>query len=105
MREAHRWADMQAIPAGDWLVQLNIFTNIGCQKHEHQVRGEFRRLIPFIGIRSPEEVERIRQMVADASEGGYDWVTLYNPPGLPKQFEHQATSTITIRYSPLEAPS
>lgn len=96
------WARAQHIPEGDWLVQLNVFTDAGCKKTEERIRGEFEQIVPYIGIRTPEEVERIRTMVMEALEveGGYNWVTLYNPIGIAKELEAQASSTITIQFTP-----
>jgi hypothetical protein len=96
------WAGEQALPDGQWLIRLNNLATIGNKTvDERLIEGQFSKVARFIGPRTPEEVERIRAMVIEASQGGYNWVTLYNPIGLPKELEAEAPSTITIRFDPL----
>lgn len=97
--------DAMGVPDGKWLVCFHNFTPRGCQTTEKQVVGPFSEVISIIGLRTPEEIERIRTMIFDSLEGGYDWVTLYNPIGIPKEEEASACSTITIQYQPLPRQS
>ncbi len=98
-----QWANEQHVPDGDWLVRYSVFTQSGCRSFERRVNGSFAKVASMIGPRSPDEVNKIYEAVADAFEGGPGWVTLYNPPGLTSEQEAQAQSTFVIRFQPFPA--